>query len=316
MFKVSAAATTASLTVGLIVIGSAPVNAALPSGEHLITIGCQGENGRLVDVNVDDVSGTVIGSPISESQYQCGIQGSFDPVSGLIFYPQMGDNSVNDALFSTDLTGNQVNIGDFTLDGTVVPSVTSIAIDSSGNAFLFDDAENFYSLNLDTAELTQLGTSTTGSDFESLAFDRTTDTLYALRQGGGTVYTVNVENGAVTDTGYDITNYVMGITFDDAGLMWVLTDDILSELATFDVGSGTVTIISNGDRLHIDGSTYYTQSAVYYGEVTGDGSGGGEENSSGGETLAATGFNSGIAGFMSLTALLAGYAIRRIRTAR
>ena len=311
MNKLSLGAASAVLTLGFWTLGSASAFAALPAGEHLVTIGCQGENGRLVDVNVDDASGTVIGAPISEAQFQCAVQGAFDPVTGYIYYPQMGDSNVNDALFKTDLDGNQTNLGDFTLNGTAVGNVTSLAIDSSGNAYLFDDAENLYSVDLETAALTLIGTSTVGSSFESLAFDRTTDTLYALRQGGGTVYTVDVSTAALTDTGFDIANYVMGITFDDAGLMWVLTDDVLSELATFDVDSGTVTLIANGDLLNIAGDDYYTQSAVYYGEVTGGGDGGGSESESGAGSLAKTGFDSGVVGAMSLFAVVAGFSLRR-----
>ena len=303
--------------VGLSAFTAAPANAAIPSGEHLVTLGCSSQNGRLVDVNPDTSEGTVIGPSFSDSRYNCALQAAFDPVSGFIYYPQLPTAFNEYALYKTDLTGDQSNIGDIhTADSTKI-DLTSLAIDSNGNAYGYAMDEKFYSVNLETAEVTYIGTATSGGySYQSLAFDRTDNTLYAMRDGSGFIYTVDVETGAATSTGISITNYVMGITFNDDGLMYILTDDNLSELATYNFDTNTKTILNGGTLLNVGGVNYYTQSAVYYGEVTGGAANSGGGAPSGSNGLAATGVNT--VGFVGLGAVLiaAGAIARRRKVAR
>lgn len=307
-----------SFALAVALTATTPATAALPPGDHLVTIGCQGENGRLIDVDVDDATGMLLGDPIAETQYQCGLQGAFDPVTGFIYYPQMGDNGVDNALYQADLDGMQLNLGDFHLSDSTAVEITSLAINSVGHAFGFDMDENLYSIDLTTAEVTLVGSSAQGGySYQSLAFDRTDNTLYAMRDGVGSIYTVNVDTGAVTSTGISIPNYVMGITFDDAGLMYILTDDILSELSTYDFDTSTLTQLAGGALLSAGGN-YYTQSAVYYGEVTGggviDNGGSGDGGSDvGGSGLAATGLNVVPLALCGLATLAVGVLVRRRR---
>lgn len=58
----------------------------------------------------------------------------------------------------------------------------------------------------------------------------------------------------------------MGITIDEDGLMWVLTNDGMSEVRSYAIGTNTWSTKGN---LNGGGSDVYSQSMFFYGTVTG-----------------------------------------------
>lgn len=247
---------------------AAPANAAIDAGQKLMAIGCGSDNGKLYDINSTDGTATTVGAGFSAPSSTCSYQGAFNPIDGYVYYFQRGSGTPSVLLRVDKETGNHTIIGQTSLSGSPV-TLAAMAVDSSGNAFAFDEFERFYSVSLFDGSLTLIAeNSPVSGGFYSLAFDLTTDTLYAVLGVFGTpqLQTVNPSTGAFTSTGVTLTHYVMGITLDEDGLMWVLTNDVQSEVYSYDIGTNTWSY--KGD-LNVGGVDVYSQSMFFYGTVTG-----------------------------------------------
>ena len=140
----------------------------------------------------------------------------------------------------------------FEINGEFVVPVTvdSIAIGANGSAFAINNY-TLYSLDLATAELTEIGTMSVTS-FYSFAFDSVSGKCYASTTDND-VYEVDVSDGTLTGLGslsftegadYD---YTYSLQFDQAGTAWIEADNSLpggAGLHSFSLGDLSATVYS------------------------------------------------------------------------
>ena len=252
------AASIAVFTVGLVSIGvvAAPASAAdgrtLPSGSSLYAISCS------VDLALASLDGATavakrVGDGAPELEAECAEQGAWNPVTSTAYYSA---RRLEPAILSTiDLTtGESTSVGIFMLNGER-NGIDSMAIGNDGAAYAIQD-DTLYSLALDTAALTKIGTFTAPNASALLGFsvDPATGLFYAVNPRGY-VFQIDVKAASATPVGRVGLRGIFSLQIDTAGVLWMQVDSSdgdsgeptsllesvsLSDLAGSAVSSGTV----------------------------------------------------------------------------
>lgn len=209
---------------GLALVGAAPASAAaraLPATDSMYAIACDDglANMQLLGVDASTGASTEIGT--GDGTIGCAGQPAWDATTSTAYYVMFDFPQSILATMNTS-TGSTTSIGIFTdtiAEPDETPFIQAIAIGLDGAAYAFSETD-FYSLDLATAELTQLGSASL--ELLGFAVDPTSGVFYAVDISGD-VYSVNVTNGVLTavdtaDFGPDVTVYSLQI--DSAGTFW------------------------------------------------------------------------------------------------
>ena len=203
---------------------------SLPSNNTLFVIDDNNSIGTLNSVDVLTGTPTVIGNRGSASGYGDNSQGAYNPVTGKGYW--VGFNNPAYDLVEVNLTtGAGTSKGRFS-DGTNNVDIFSIAIGADGRAFGLDQ-DYLYSINLATAHVTKISTSTLGGHLIAFAFNPADSTYYAIgstSNNNASIYTVNVADGSATEVLANASfpaiepnkKRVYAIAFDADGKLWGL----------------------------------------------------------------------------------------------
>jgi LPXTG-motif cell wall-anchored protein len=246
---------TALVGIAALTLAASPVNAAtLPTGDKAYILPCDYDQlgGTLYELDTTTGLATQVGDWVNpdEDVFSCAGPAAYNPVNGLGYWISWADEG--GFLISVDLTtGENTVVGEFTLEGEPYYTPIAIAIDAAGNAWATSwdvSPDVLYSVNLSTAELTEVGPTgvTDESDNYGLAWDSVTQTVYAYNVDSEDFYTVNTTTGAFTLFAEDVLTDVVpyAIAFDSAGQVWGINGDVISAPIT-DFASAEVLSVVN-----------------------------------------------------------------------
>lgn len=311
--KVFPVALTAAAVSSLLLLGAAPAYAAgnqIDPGDSLYALNCDDNvynDWQLLGVEPTTAFSTLIGDGtggVDDNLNACAGQAAYNPVTGVSYYLQWtydeeaGDP--HDSLATIDVvTGDSVTIGEFfeeVLEVTEYPSIDAIAIGTDGSGYALGDGY-LYSLNLATAELTQIG----GSLCCTYAFaaDPTSGILYGIDYSNE-LFSVDPATGDYTSIGDvevgDGYTGIYSLQIDGGGQFWIEVDtpspNYYATLWSFTLPTYATPVYSG----IFDDDPYYTESLLLIPGVA----------------LPATGADAGAlpiaAGVLALGALMLGVA--------
>ena len=247
MKTIRSAIAVAIATAAFVAVAS-PVYAAppaLPAGDQLTSVSCDGGPATLFTVDSATGSSTAVGA--SGSELNCAYQGAWDPITGTL-YGLIWDN--NPILVKYDLaTGALTEIGSIVDSLDVSVGAYALAIGLDGTAYI-NDYDTLYTLDLTTGVATLVGTVAGVTDSAyGFSVDPSTGKLYMLQQSGD-LLEINPDPAGPTATlvgTWPLTEEQFdsyGLAIDSAGTAWVTvypgSDDIYTALystplATFGV---------------------------------------------------------------------------------
>ena len=241
-----------------LLLASTPAFAAprsLPAGEALYAFACDDDGVPAVGL-VDVATGVVTEVVAAFDASQCYSSPAYNPVDGKIYVIDwtVGDDlAVFDPVAKTLTTIDSFDCDPFTL-----------AIDASGNAWIWDDdTDNLRPVNLDNAVCgTGVGVVSGTDDFYGMAF-APNGTLYAANYDTGQFGTVSTSTGAFAPLGSSAMNADDngGLTFDSSGTAWVIDEVNNAEVYSADITDYAGTAELSG-QLDFNGDEYYSEAIV------------------------------------------------------
>ena len=232
-------ASLAIAAAALVVLASASPAAAAGSaidpGDSMYVINCDSAYADFLLLSV--VASTAVSTPIGVGEVEantCAGQPAYNPSTGKSYYVRWWSEDPTELGQIDVATGISTVIGEFFTISGEFPlgiDVDSIAIGADGSAYAIA-SDTLYSLNLATAELSEIGLmSDTG--LYAFAFNSVTGKFYAINNDG-TVWEVDVTDGTLTNLGslsfasssadYD---YPYSLQFDESGRAWIEADNTL-----------------------------------------------------------------------------------------
>ncbi len=122
-----------------------------------------------------------------------------------------------------------------------------------------------YDVSTSTGNATLLGTHGI-TDLFSVAWDSTTDTLYAAQFSGGTgLYTLDQADGTPTTVNAGMSNGIGGLMYDGSRDMLIGSNDGGGDLYDIDRSDGTQTLLFDGPFVNDSGLTHDTVNDLYWG---------------------------------------------------
>jgi choice-of-anchor B domain-containing protein len=171
---------------------------------------------------------------------------NMNPAQAGIIYGTLGNISENPgsliSINSTSGAGTLIGPTNIIGPGFGAPGIAAVAINSDGNIFVSDIAQNSNIYRIDAASGTPIHITSTGLFvLRDICFDRD-DNLYAV-DANGNLYTVNISTGVsnlIGSTGVGI----RGLAFDPTnGSLWA--SDNADNIYTIDLSSARSTLIGN-----------------------------------------------------------------------
>lgn len=215
----------AIVAAGLVLSTAAPAFAAartVSTGDRMFAIDCEYPlvaQGYSVDSTTAALTALPEGNLISGEV--CAFQAAYDAKSGASYFVDLRDlDGLFTSLYVFDVvTGQSTFIDEFhTTEDDVF--VMSIAIKPDGSAYAIDEADNFYSLNLATAELTLITTLADGP-FWAFAAHPITGVLYVTEADD--VYTLATDGVLTPVNELDLQGTVVrSMQVDSSGVLWFI----------------------------------------------------------------------------------------------
>ena len=241
-----------------LLLASTPAFAAprsLPAGEGLYAFACDDDGVPAVGL-VDVATGVVTEVVAAIDASQCFSGPAYNLKDGKIY---VVDLTVGFDLAVFDPVAKTLSVID-SFDCTPL----ALAIDASGNAWVWDDADNnLKPVNLENAACgTGVGVVSGTDYFFGMAF-APNGTLYASNYDTGQFGTISTSTGAFTPLGSSamVASDNSGLTFDSSGIAWVVDDDIEAEIYSADITDYVGTKQLSG-QLDFTGDEYYSQAIV------------------------------------------------------
>ena len=214
---------------------------------------------QLITINTSTGAGTVVGT-LSTSM------GAFDLGTynnNLLAYDQ------NANLFREINPANAQTITSFSVGGANLHGEGSFVAKTDGTGYLDAAANGFYSFNL-VAGTSALINASTGTTFDGLALS-SGGTLFAIDQGGDSLYSINTSTGGPTLIGLTgipqpSPSYVFGaLAFDQSGNLYAALSDGVNNNNLYSINPATgaaAPIGPIGSGLTVSGIAFYPASTV------------------------------------------------------
>lgn len=246
-----------------LLLASNPAFAAprsLPAGEALYAFSCDGYDEPAVGI-VDVATGAAT-EVVPSIDGQCFSSPAYNAVDGKIY---VIDWTGDDGLAVFDPQAKTLTyIAAFATTGPDVCDPYTLAIDASGNAWVWDDeTKNLRPINLTSAACgTGVGVVASGSTFYGMAF-APNGTLYGADYSNGQIGTISTTTGAFAQVGSSATapGDNAGLTFDSSGIAWVIDEVNNSEIYSADITNYAGTKQLSG-QVSFNGTDYYTEAIV------------------------------------------------------
>ncbi|MEQ1735307.1 MAG: LPXTG cell wall anchor domain-containing protein [Rhodoglobus sp.] len=234
--KLLSAAIAAVGVAALVLVGATPAMAAgntIDPGDSMYVIDCDVDypDFQLLSVVSSTAVSTPIGTGEGDDDDPCAAQPAHNPATGVSYYVRWFMDDDTELGIINVATGVSTVVAAFwELDGEfpITIDVDSIAIGGDGSAYAIASG-TLYSLNLATAELTEIG-SMSDTGLYAFAWDSVTDKFYAISYDNN-VYEVDVSDGTLAGLGslsfvsasdYE---YTYSLQFDQAGTAWIEVDN-------------------------------------------------------------------------------------------
>ncbi|CAB4560881.1 unannotated protein [freshwater metagenome] len=241
-----------------LLLASTPALAAprsLPAGEGLYVFGC--EDG-IIDpaVGLVDVATGAVTEVVPGIEGQCFSSPAYNAVDGKIY--------VIDWTVGVDLAVFDPVAKTLTLIDAFDCDPYTLAIDASGNAWVWDDdTDNLRPVNLGNAVCGDGVGVVSGTDsFYGMAF-APNGTLYGANYSNGEIGTISTTTGAFAQVGSSAmpSGDNAGLTFDSSGIAWVIDEVNNSEIYSADITDYAGTKQLTG-QLTSNGTEFYSEAIV------------------------------------------------------
>jgi len=205
-------------------------------------------------VGLVDVATGAVTEVVPQGAFQCLAGAAYNAVDGLMYVADSGNNEL-------EVFDPEAQTLTFVDEFSAGCLVAALAIDASGNAWVYDNSsETLRPVNLEDATCgTGVGVSDGGGAhvFFAMAF-APNGTLYGISGDDGTIGTINTTTGAFTQVGSSAMAGADGddLKFDSTGTAWVLDWSNNSELYSADIANYAGTADPSG-QLTYGGSDFY-----------------------------------------------------------